>query len=57
MVCLPSSKKYFFFLPCNRALKPPGYRRDWHVGVRRKNDGKLVAFITAIPANISVRGK
>ena len=56
MVC-PFKQKYFFFLPCNRALKPPGYRRDWHVGVRRKNDGKLVAFITAIPANISVRGK
>lgn len=41
-----------------RALKPPGYRREWHVGVRRRNEGnKLVAFITAIPATISVRGR
>ncbi|CDK29822.1 unnamed protein product [Kuraishia capsulata CBS 1993] len=37
------------------ALKPPGWRRDWHVGVRVKASGKLVAFISAVPATLSVR--
>lgn len=36
------------------ALQPPGYRVDWHVGVRVKGSGKLVAFISGIPANIRV---
>jgi len=38
------------------ALKPPGFRKDWHLGVRaQKGDKKtLVGFITAIPANIQV---
>eukprot|EP00879_Flechtneria_rotunda_P029142 GHRR01031415.1.p1 GENE.GHRR01031415.1~~GHRR01031415.1.p1 ORF type:complete len:179 (+),score=37.65 GHRR01031415.1:185-721(+) len=36
------------------ALQPPGYRRDWHVGIRVKGSGKLVAFISAIPAHIKV---
>ena len=37
------------------ALTVPGYRKDWHVGVRVKKTGKLMASITAIPANIQVR--
>eukprot|EP01089_Gocevia_fonbrunei_P002024 TRINITY_DN1199_c0_g1_i1.p1 TRINITY_DN1199_c0_g1~~TRINITY_DN1199_c0_g1_i1.p1 ORF type:complete len:460 (-),score=101.57 TRINITY_DN1199_c0_g1_i1:29-1408(-) len=37
------------------ALKPPGYRQDWHLGVRVKKSGTLVAFITAIPALIKVK--
>jgi len=37
------------------ALKPPGYLRDWHLGVRVKASGALVGFITAIPALISVK--
>lgn len=37
------------------ALQPPGYRTDWHVGVRVKGTGKLVAFISGIPSTIQVR--
>mmetsp|Transcript_43179 Transcript_43179/g.94140 ORF Transcript_43179/g.94140 Transcript_43179/m.94140 type:complete len:481 (+) Transcript_43179:86-1528(+) len=36
------------------ALKPPGYLREWHLGVRVKTTRKLVGFITGIPANIQV---
>lgn len=38
------------------ALKPPGFRRDWHLGVRAKKGDKktLVGFITGIPASIQV---
>ncbi|GME68220.1 unnamed protein product [[Candida] boidinii] len=39
------------------SLKPPGYHKDWYVGVRVKSTGKLVAFISAIPASLSVRSK
>ena len=38
------------------ALQPPGYRVDWHVGVRVKTSGKLVAFITGIPATVCIDG-
>lgn len=36
------------------ALKPPGWRKDWHVGVRVKETGKLVAFIAAIPMTLKL---
>jgi glycylpeptide N-tetradecanoyltransferase len=36
------------------ALKPPGYLRHWHLGVRVKANMKLVGFITGIPASIQV---
>ncbi|VDN57264.1 unnamed protein product, partial [Dracunculus medinensis] len=36
------------------ALKPPGWKKKWHCGVRAKNNGKLLAFISAIPSNIRV---
>merc|ERR1712072_1521146 len=36
------------------ALKPPGFLRLWHLGVRVKSNLKLVGFITAIPATIMV---
>lgn len=36
------------------ALKPPGWRKDWHVGVRVKDTGKLVAFISAIPVTLKL---
>eukprot|EP00406_Dinophysis_acuminata_P010340 CAMPEP_0179234854 /NCGR_PEP_ID=MMETSP0797-20121207/13104_1 /TAXON_ID=47934 /ORGANISM="Dinophysis acuminata, Strain DAEP01" /LENGTH=488 /DNA_ID=CAMNT_0020942047 /DNA_START=111 /DNA_END=1577 /DNA_ORIENTATION=- len=36
------------------ALKPPGYLRHWHLGVRVKSTCKLVGFITGIPANVQV---
>jgi glycylpeptide N-tetradecanoyltransferase len=34
------------------ALKPPKWRRDWHVCVRVKENQKFVAFISAVPAHI-----
>ncbi|GLT98705.1 hypothetical protein SLE2022_161970 [Rubroshorea leprosula] len=37
------------------ALRPPGYYRSWHIGVRARTSKKLVAFITGIPARIRVR--
>lgn len=36
------------------ALLPPGWRQSWHLGVRVKASGKLVGFITAIPATVCV---
>ncbi|KAF3941169.1 hypothetical protein ABW19_dt0207542 [Dactylella cylindrospora] len=39
----------------NWALKPPGWRREWHIGVRVKASRKLVAFISGIPVNLRVR--
>ncbi|WPG97284.1 N-myristoyl transferase [Acrodontium crateriforme] len=42
------------------ALKPPGWKKVWHVGVRTKpaqegKKGKLVAFIAGVPVNLNVR--
>lgn len=37
------------------ALQPPGYNPEWHCGVRVSGTGKLVAFISAIPATMRVR--
>lgn len=34
------------------ALKPPGWRKEWHVGVRVKTTKKLVAFIAAVPVTL-----
>uniref|UniRef100_A0A914UXR4 Glycylpeptide N-tetradecanoyltransferase n=1 Tax=Plectus sambesii TaxID=2011161 RepID=A0A914UXR4_9BILA len=39
------------------ALKPPGWLQQWHCGVRAKNSGKLVAFISAIPCTIRIYDK
>ena len=38
------------------ALQPPGYHTEWHVGVRQSNNKRLRAFITGIPAEVSVNG-
>ncbi|OCH93383.1 N-myristoyl transferase [Obba rivulosa] len=37
------------------ALMPPGYHRDWHIGVRVASNKKLVAFISAVPITLRVR--
>ncbi|WFD28895.1 glycylpeptide N-tetradecanoyltransferase [Malassezia nana] len=37
------------------ALQYPGYDKSWHVGVRVKSSGKLVAFIAGIPQELRVR--
>ncbi|CAE7219203.1 Nmt1 [Symbiodinium sp. CCMP2456] len=39
------------------ALKPPEFLRNWHLGVRVKGGGKLVGFITGIPAKMRVYDK
>jgi len=39
------------------ALMPPGYNQDWHIGVRSTDKQKLLAFITAIPVSMTVKGK
>ncbi|KAJ4932534.1 hypothetical protein JOQ06_010952 [Pogonophryne albipinna] len=36
------------------ALRPPGWLPQWHCGVRVNSNQKLVGFISAIPANISI---
>src|ERR1700704_1046357 len=40
-----------------RALRAPGWKREWHVGVRASKSQKLVAFISAIPVALRVRQK
>ncbi|KAF2109293.1 glycylpeptide N-tetradecanoyltransferase [Lophiotrema nucula] len=39
----------------NWALKAPGWKKDWHVGVRAEKSEKLVAFISGIPIQLRVR--
>ncbi|XKL61243.1 hypothetical protein PGB90_008300 [Kerria lacca] len=36
------------------ALQPPGWSGDWHVGVRISKSGRLVGFISAIPATLMI---
>ena len=41
------------------ALKPPGWKKEWHIGVRTKSTaegkkGKLIAFIGGIPVTLKV---
>lgn len=36
------------------ALQPPGFQAVWHCGVRVSSTGKLVAFISGIPATVRV---
>jgi glycylpeptide N-tetradecanoyltransferase len=39
------------------ALTPPGYHKEWHVGVRQASNKKLLAFITGVPARVCVKKK
>jgi glycylpeptide N-tetradecanoyltransferase len=41
----------------HRALKAPGWKKEWHVGVRATASGKLVAFISGIPIRLRIREK
>ncbi|KAI9749670.1 MAG: hypothetical protein M4579_006783 [Chaenotheca gracillima] len=41
----------------NWALKSPGWKKDWHVGVRVKQSKKLVAFISGVPMRLRIREK
>ncbi|CAK9801387.1 Glycylpeptide N-tetradecanoyltransferase 1 [Anthophora quadrimaculata] len=36
------------------ALQPPGWCKEWHCGVRVTKSGRLVGFISAIPATLRV---
>ncbi|KAH9952126.1 N-myristoyl transferase [Amylocystis lapponica] len=37
------------------AMQPPGYHREWHIGVRVASNRKLVAFISGIPLRVRIR--
>ncbi|XP_057651343.1 glycylpeptide N-tetradecanoyltransferase [Diorhabda carinulata] len=39
------------------ALQPPGWKREWHCGVRVVKSSRLVGFISAIPATLNVYKK
>ena len=39
------------------ALRPPGYEKEWIVGVRVIKTQKLVGFITGVPAHVKAEGK
>lgn len=41
----------------NWALKPTGWRQDWHIGVRVKDTGRLIAFISGVPCDLTIRGR
>lgn len=34
---------------------PPGYHKEWHIGVRVSSNKKLVAFISGVPLTLRVR--
>lgn len=36
------------------ALQPIGWRKDWHCGVRVTKSGRLVGFISAVPAQLRI---
>jgi len=38
------------------ALTPPGYLADLHLGVRSSKSGRLMAFISGVPAAMRVHG-
>jgi glycylpeptide N-tetradecanoyltransferase len=45
-----------YVLTILRALKSPGWQKEWHVGVRAANASrKLLAFISGIPVEMRVR--
>jgi len=39
------------------ALKPPGFLRTWHLGVRATTNNKLLGFISAVPSQIHIFDK
>ncbi|KAL4810981.1 acyl-CoA N-acyltransferase [Aspergillus unguis] len=39
------------------ALMSPGWRKEWHVGVRATKSRKLVASISGVPTHVRVRGQ
>lgn len=41
----------------NWSLKPVGWLKEWHAGVRVEKNNKLVGFISAVPAEMKVHEK
>ncbi|KAK8064488.1 hypothetical protein PG994_007126 [Apiospora phragmitis] len=39
------------------AMMPPGWKKDWHVGVRATQSRKLVGFISAIPLQLRIHDR
>lgn len=39
------------------ALQPPGWKKDWHLGIRVIKTKKMVAFISGVPADLVVNEK
>ncbi|KAI4860000.1 peptide N-myristoyl transferase [Hypoxylon rubiginosum] len=39
------------------AMMPPGWKKEWHRGVRATQSRKLVGFIAAIPVELRIRDK
>ena len=39
------------------ALMPPGYKKDWHVGLANSKTKKLYAFVSGIPVKVVVQNK
>ncbi|KAK6860733.1 hypothetical protein PG995_004369 [Apiospora arundinis] len=39
------------------AMMPPGWKKEWHVGVRATQSRKLVGFISAIPLSLRIHDK
>ncbi len=62
-ICCDGEKKKFFFiffyfiLFFTRAICPPGWKKIWHIGVRRVKNQQMVGFITGVPSHIRVFDK
>ena len=41
----------------NWALKSPGWKKEWHVGIRATQSRKLLAFISAVPMRLRIKTK
>jgi len=39
------------------AVMPPGYHKEWHVGVRVSKSKRLVGFVAGIPARVKIGSK
>lgn len=50
--CCPYLNLFIF-----RALQPPGWKKEWHCGVRVVKSKRLVGFISAIPATLNIYKK
>lgn len=38
-------------------IQPPGYRDEWNLAIRKKNDNKLIAFMSGIPLRVRTNEK